>query len=88
MPPKARKSIHDRGYQVLVTALRAARRRAKVTQIELSERLKADQSFVSRYERAERRLDVVEVRTICEALEIDFVELMGTFDVAMRRTDP
>ncbi|WP_438862372.1 helix-turn-helix domain-containing protein [Neptunicella sp.] len=40
----------------------------KVTQLQLAEFLGRPQSFVSKYESAERRLDVVEFIQICIAL--------------------
>lgn len=47
-----------------------ARREAGITQMELSRALGKPQSFVSKYESGERRLDVIEFITICEALGI------------------
>lgn len=40
-------------------------------QQELAARLNKPQSFVSKYERRERRIDVIEFVTICRALEVD-----------------
>lgn len=40
-------------------------------QSEVAERLKKPQSFISKYERGERRLDFAEFVQIAEALEID-----------------
>lgn len=42
-----------------------------LTQAEVSSRLHRPQSFVSKYERGERRLDLVEFIKVCKALEID-----------------
>ena len=47
-----------------------ARKEAKVTQAELSKRLDRPQSFVSKYEGGERRLDVIEFIEVCDALKI------------------
>lgn len=47
-----------------------ARREAGVTQMELSRILGKPQSFVSKYESGERRLDVVEFISICKALGV------------------
>ena len=54
-----------------------ARRRADLTQAQLSSRLKRPQSFVSKYERGERRLDVVEFRDVARALGVDPLRLLG-----------
>ncbi|MEM8556718.1 MAG: helix-turn-helix transcriptional regulator [Bacteroidota bacterium] len=47
------------------------RRERGLTQTDLAQRLGRPQSFVSKYERAERRLDVIEFLQITEALEAD-----------------
>ena len=66
-------------YKVVGACLAAARRRANVTQQELAARLNKPQSFVSEYERGQRRVDVVELLVISRALGVDpldiFVEI-------------
>ncbi len=63
-----------------------ARREAGVTQMELSRILGKPQSFVSKYESGERRLDVVEFISICKALGVAPAKLIkrleaGTYSV-------
>jgi transcriptional regulator with XRE-family HTH domain len=41
-----------------------------MSQLDLADRLGETQSFVSKCERGERRLDVLELRTFCRALEL------------------
>lgn len=55
-------------YSRLTAFLVEMRNAAGVTQIELAGRLNRPQSFVSKYERGERRIDVVEFAQIIEAL--------------------
>jgi transcriptional regulator with XRE-family HTH domain len=62
-----RKQTDKRLQELLVEA----RRRAGLTQAELSKRLKRPQSFVSKYERGERRLDVIEFGEVARALGVD-----------------
>lgn len=69
------KSLHSREYAVFVRVLRGTRERLGVTQVELAERLSVTQVFVSKCERGERRLDIVELRRWCAALGVGFVEL-------------
>ncbi|MBY8964298.1 helix-turn-helix transcriptional regulator [Algiphilus sp. NNCM1] len=40
---------------------------AGLDQVDLAARIGSHQSFVSRYERGERRLDLIEVQAICTA---------------------
>lgn len=57
----ARKSIYTFEYQLLAHRLRRARERAGLTQVEVARALGRPQSFVSKAETAERRLDVFEL---------------------------
>ena len=67
------RSTHHPNYQTLLTLLRDLRERAGVTQIALAESLGNTQTFISKVERGERRIDVVEFIEICEALGVDSV---------------
>lgn len=58
---------YDRFRRLLVDA----RKTAGITQIELSIKLSRPQSYVSKYERGERRLDVVEFLAVVRALRGD-----------------
>jgi transcriptional regulator with XRE-family HTH domain len=82
--PRA-KTIHDDAYQLFVDALRTARTTAGVTQAILAHRLGTDQSYVSKYERSERRLDVIEFRDICHALGLDFLEFIAALERELKR---
>jgi transcriptional regulator with XRE-family HTH domain len=56
-----------------------SRKGAGLTQADLSQRLKRPQSFVSKYERGERRLDVVEFGNVAKALGIDPLRFLRRF---------
>lgn len=75
------KSIHTPAYQRLCRLLTEARKEAGLTQTELAKRLNRPQSFVSKYERAERRLDVVELIRISNAIGIDASSLLRQIEV-------
>lgn len=55
------------------------RRDKGVTQEALAESLGMPQSYVSKYELGERRLDLVETLQICRALNVDFVAFVQQF---------
>ncbi|VVE66966.1 XRE family transcriptional regulator [Pandoraea captiosa] len=63
--------IHDPKYQVFRQMLLDARKEKGLQQVEVAERLGKTQSFVSKYERGERRLDFCEFIEVAAALEID-----------------
>ena len=58
------KSVHSEEYQAFLSKLRKARKAAKLTQEEVAQRLRQPQSFVSKMESGERRLDAVELKAI------------------------
>lgn len=63
--------VRPRDQKVVGGSLAAARKRAGVTQEELARRLRKPQSFVSDYERGQRRVDLVEFLMIVAALKLD-----------------
>ena len=63
-------STQDLSNEHLRKILLKARNAAGMTQAELAERLRRPQSFVSKYERGERRLDIVEFIEVASALGI------------------
>lgn len=65
------RSTHHRHYQALLRLLRDLREQAGVTQLDLGDRLGNTQTFISKIERGERRVDVVEFAEICDALGMD-----------------
>ena len=72
-------STHQLHYKRLVQRLKAARRSAGLTQAEVAKRLGRPQSFVSKYERGERRLDVVEFGHVATAIGFDPVSFLTNF---------
>jgi transcriptional regulator with XRE-family HTH domain len=74
------KSTFTRDYQVLTELLRAVREDAGITQVELAKRLKQTQSYVSKVERGERRLDVVQLRWFCQALGMSLRSFIDRYE--------
>ncbi|MGO9452443.1 MAG: helix-turn-helix domain-containing protein [Candidatus Binataceae bacterium] len=55
------RTLHSERYTHLLTRLREARREVKLTQEEVARRLRRPQSYVSKCESGERRIDVIEL---------------------------
>jgi transcriptional regulator with XRE-family HTH domain len=64
--------------------LRDVRLEAGLKQEEVAERIGSDQSFVSRYERGERRLDLVELEAICTACKMKLEEFARRYSASRR----
>jgi ribosome-binding protein aMBF1 (putative translation factor) len=78
------KSIFSASQEKLQSLLKKSRIDAKLNQVELSKKLKRPQSFVSKYESGERRLDVVELREICRALKISLPMFAKKFEKSLK----
>jgi transcriptional regulator with XRE-family HTH domain len=79
------KSAFTDEYAVLLTLLRETRHAAQVTQVELAARIGETQSSFSKFERGERRLDVIQLRTICQALGTNLVTFVARFEERLAR---
>src|SRR5262245_10688171 len=78
------KSIHTSAQQRLQRLLRQVRLGAGLRQSDLARLLGRPQSFVSKYESGERRLDLLELRQICQALGITLPEFIKRFERSLR----
>lgn len=67
-------------YESLQKALVEARQSKGLTQTEIAVRLGKPQSFVSKYESGERRLDVVEFIEVCQVLSIKPNSILNKID--------
>ena len=64
-------SVYSARYRRFREVLVEARKAKGLSQAALAEKLERLQTFVSKYERGERRLDVVEFLDVAAALELD-----------------
>ena len=74
------KSIHSARYAIFLKVLREQRLQAGLTQVQLARRLRETQTFVSKCERGERRIDVVELKTFCSAFKIPLKQFVARLE--------
>ena len=60
------KSIYSKEYRKVVERLKTARQESGLKQVEVAKKLGKPQSFVSKVERGERRLDVAELKRFAD----------------------
>ncbi len=63
-------------YAHIRALLIQAREKAGLTQAEVAKRLRRVQSFVSKYELGERRLDVADFIAVCDCLDVDPADVL------------
>ena len=73
-------NLTSKEESVLRTLLSNLRSEANLRQVDLADRLGKPQSFVSKYESGERRLDLIELREICLVLEISLTDFVKRFE--------
>jgi transcriptional regulator with XRE-family HTH domain len=69
-------NLSSEAYVAFVDALVAIRQEQDISQQQLADRLGKLQSFISKNERRQRRIDVVEFIAIAEALGLDAPDLL------------
>ena len=78
------RTIYSAEQEQLIGLLRQLRLDAGLRQEDLAKKLRRPQSFVSKYEIGQRRLDLVELREICRALDIPLVEFVKKFERSLK----
>lgn len=86
--PPERGAIYTSEYQTFLSQLRDARRRAGLTQEELAKRLNKSQSWVTKMETGDRRVDIAQLVFICRALGLSLAEFIQRYEAALQTLEP
>jgi transcriptional regulator with XRE-family HTH domain len=81
------KSLYSQRYRRLLKLLVDARKDRGLSQQAVADKLKRPQSFVSKYESGERRLDVIELLILGEAIGFDTVQMIKSLSARYSRTE-
>ncbi|MBF0548247.1 MAG: helix-turn-helix transcriptional regulator [Candidatus Riflebacteria bacterium] len=73
---ETKKSIFTKKHNLFRELIIAARKNASISQVDLAKKLKRPQSFVSKYERGERRLDIIEFLEVVKAIGINPLKII------------
>lgn len=70
-------SVFTKDYKLFRKMLVEERHKASLSQKALADRLGKPPSFVAKYELGERRLDIIELKNIAEAIGFDLVDFVS-----------
>jgi len=73
------KSLHSRQYAIFRELLTHAREAVGMTQVQVATQLGKPQSYVSKYESGDRRLDVTEFVQIADLLSLDVSDFLDQY---------
>ncbi len=71
-----RRELRSKRYERLRQLLSGARKSRGLTQTALAAKLKRPQSFVSKYESGEQRLDIMEFLDVCSAVGVSAMSVI------------
>jgi transcriptional regulator with XRE-family HTH domain len=77
------KKLFTKQQIALRNLLRQIRSEAGLRQVDVAERLGEPQSFVSKFESGERRLDLIEVREVCRAVGVSLTDFVKRFEESL-----
>lgn len=80
--------LHSASYEAFRNLLVLAREKSQLTQVEVADRIGKPQSYVSKYERGERRLDFTEFMALAEVLSIDAADFIRQYRAATSGKKP
>lgn len=81
-------SIYPNDYRAVIAVLVRKRKEKKITQVQLAAGMRVPQSFISKVERGERRLDIVELLRMSQLLDVSIHEIIGTLPVRLQPINP
>ena len=81
------KSLRSKERRVLRQLRKETRQQAGLRQVDLAARMGVPQSLVSKIEVGERRLDLLELRAICEALGLSLGEFVARLEKRLGTAD-
>jgi transcriptional regulator with XRE-family HTH domain len=73
----------EQDNKALKELLRDLRLEANLRQEDVAERLHVPQSFVSKYESGERRLDVLEIRSLCRVFGVTLLDFVSRLEAKL-----
>jgi transcriptional regulator with XRE-family HTH domain len=75
-----KKTLNKREHRILLEQIYRLRMASGMRQNDLAKKLNVPQSFISKIENGERRLDIIELREICNCLDTNLLEFVSELE--------
>lgn len=82
-----RKSTHTKEYSIFLQLLIETRQKKGLTQVQLGQELPFEQPALSKIERGERRVDIIELKMICDRLGVSIGDFVRELERRMARAN-
>jgi transcriptional regulator with XRE-family HTH domain len=82
-----RKSTHTKEYSIFLQLLMETRQKMGLTQVQLGQELPFEQPALSKIERGERRVDIIELKMICDRLGVSIGDFVRELERRMARAN-
>ena len=79
------KSNFSDEYAIFLATLRRYRERSGYTQTDVAKLMRRDQSVISKCERGERRIDVIELRSYCRAIGVELRTFVDALEIDIQQ---
>ena len=76
------KTIYDPRYRAVIGRLVGARKEAGLSQATVAERLEVPRVRITKIEKCDRRLDILELMALAEVYDIDLKEIIALLEEA------
>ena len=77
------RGANRRTQELLLSLFRAVREEKGLHQTDVAGALGRPQSFVSKYEAGARRLDLLELKEVCDAIGVELTEFVRRFEATL-----
>ena len=75
-----KKSLYKNENEIFVQVLSEFRNKAGLLQTDLAKKLNVPQSFISKIETGQRRVDIIELKEICTHLKTNLTQFCKVFE--------